>query len=450
MKIHLDWTLILGLALLASCNGDDSGEETDESDTDTDTDTDADTDPASACPDGVVFLSGTLTEDTTLTADCQWVLRGGVFVGDDVNETILTVEAGTTVYGETSTGGMLVVTRGSKLIAEGTKDAPIVFTSSKSPGSRARGDWGGLIINGRAPINSCEDTSEGPCEAFGEGGTGWYGGDDPNDSSGSLKYVRVEFAGTLISPDNELNGIGFQGVGAGTTVDYVQVHMNDDDGVEFFGGTVTWKHILVTGVSDDMLDWTDGWTGKGQFFVGQQYADASDNGIEGDNNADNNEATPLTQPWLSHVTLIGSPDSSASDLGLLLREGTGGHIYNVVATGFNEACIDVDHDATFANATAGDLELESSLFACAKTAVEDDGEPNVADWLDAAGNDIAADAGLTKPYDQAAPDYRPTSSSPAASGGQTPGDAFFTTAAFRGGVDPNDDWTAGWTTHEAN
>ena len=131
---------------------------------------------------------------------------------------------------------MLVVRRNAQIMAEGTVEEPIIFTSSKEPGSRARGDWGGLIINGNAPINSCSDNTEEFCEAFGEGGTGFYGGNDPSDDSGVLKYVRVEFAGTLVSPENELNGIAFQGVGSGTEIDYIQVHMNADDGIEFFGG----------------------------------------------------------------------------------------------------------------------------------------------------------------------------------------------------------------------
>ena len=176
----------------------------------------------------VVLLTGTITENMTLTKDNEYLLRGGVFVGDEVNETILTIEPGVTIYGESATKGMLTINRNSKIMAEGTREEPIVLTSDKPVGQRSRGDWGGLIINGNAPLNTGE-------EAYGEGGTGYYGGNDPNDNSGVLRYVRVEFAGREISPDNELNGIAFQGVGSGTTVEYVQVHMNKDDGVEFFG-----------------------------------------------------------------------------------------------------------------------------------------------------------------------------------------------------------------------
>ncbi len=403
------------------------------------------------CEGGVCVISGAVVEDLTLTADKQWLLRGGVFIGTEDISTTLTIEPGTTVYGETSTKGMLVIHRGSKIIADGSKTAPIVFTSSQAPGSRSAGDWGGLIINGRAPVNNCPAVLDGePCEQFGEGGTGFFGGDDPGDDSGVLRYVRVEFAGILISPENELNGIAFQGVGTGTTVEYLQVHRNDDDGVEFFGGTVNWKYILVTGVSDDMLDFTDGWTGKGQFFVGQQWADAGDQGMESDNNAEDNDAQPRTMPWVSHVTLIGSPNAPTSDLGLLLREGVAGHFSNYVVAGFNEACIDVDHDATFAQATAGDLTLEHTVLDCATDFIEDEGEPSVADWfLAGAGNSTVA-SGLEDPFNQATPDFRPAAGSAAASGASTPADPFFSTVVFRGGVDPASDWTEGWTTSAEN
>lgn len=403
-----------------------------------------------SCDDGVCVLSGTLTEDLTLTSDTAWLLRGGVFIGDDTNETVLTVEPGTIVYGESSTNGMLVIRRGSRIVAEGSAEAPIVFTSSKEEGARARGDWGGLILNGRAPVNGCEDAV---CEAFGEGGTGFYGGDDPDDDSGVLRFVRVEFAGHLISPDNELNGVAFQGVGRGTVVDHLQVHMGADDGVEFFGGTVDVKRVLVTGVGDDSIDWTDGWQGRAQFMVAQQYEDAGDNGIEADNNAENNASTPRSSPTLANVTLVGSADSDFSDVGMLLREGTGAELASFVVTGFGEACLDIDHDETFANAVDGDgaltggLLLTSSLLDCATPYVVDDGEPLALDAFVALNEDVElADPGLEAPFSEDAPDFRPASGSAAASGGVTPDDAFFEPVGFRGGVDPAADWTAGWTT----
>ena len=303
---------ILSLLGLLACGDADNS---DDIDTNIDSDSQTDCDPC--------ILQGTYIDDLTLTADKAYILRGGVFIGDDETETVLTIEPGTKIYGESATDGMLIIRRGSKIMAEGTADAPIVMTSSKNPGSRARGDWGGLIINGRAPINACDDDAgTEACEAYGEGATGWYGGNQADDNSGVLKYVRIEFAGTLVSPDNELNGIAFQGVGSNTVVDHVQVHMNADDGIEFFGGTVDVKHIVVTGVGDDSLDWTDGWAGSAQYVILHQHDDNGDNGIEADNNGENNDASPRSMPVLSNFTIIGSPESDASDLGILVREGT--------------------------------------------------------------------------------------------------------------------------------
>lgn len=436
----MERTLILALAL-AACEGGDPTKTTP-----------TNTGDAVACEDGLCIISGTITEDTTLTADNEYLLKGGVFIGDDVNPTVLTIEPGTILYGESATNGFLVITRSSKIIADGTADQPIVFTSSKDPGSRARGDWGGLILNGRAPLNVGD-------EAFGEGGTGFYGGDDPNDDSGVLRYVRVEFAGTLLSPDNELNGIAFQGVGAGTTVDYVQVHMNADDGVEFYGGTVNAKHVVVTGVGDDSLDWTDGWTGSAQFVVLQQHDDASgDNGIEADNNGDNNDATPRSNPTLSNLTIIGAPDSDTSDYGMLLREGTAASIHNALVVGFNDACLDVDNTATFTNISDGALVLENVHLDCASSFERDDedrdgddvDDPDVLD-IDAdffalgAGNTTGSNGGLSADaYDLTAPDFTST-----ATGAVIPAGGFFDAVDHIGAVG-SDDWTAGWTSYELN
>ena len=224
-----------------------------------------------------------------------------MFVGQDVGPDSsnpnpvatadLTIQAGVTVFGANPTD-FLVVNRGSQIIATGTQAAPIIFTSDEDLlGSNVgdeRGQWGGLILNGRAPINSCADpTMPASCETSGEGGTGSYGGDLVTDNSGILNYVRVQHAGFEITTDNELNGIAFQGVGNGTNVDYIQVHANDDDGIEFFGGTVDANHVVITGVDDDAIDWVSGWNGTIQYalIVG---SGVGDNGFEGDSNSSNN------------------------------------------------------------------------------------------------------------------------------------------------------------------
>jgi hypothetical protein len=408
-------------------------------------------------------LTNPITESFTITPDKEWLLVGGVFVGDEASETVLTIDAGSTIYGEAASTGFLVIRRGSKIMAEGRADAPIVFTSSKDAGSRARGDWGGIIINGRAPVNGC---ATAPCEAEGEGGSGTYGGADAQDDSGTLKYVRVEFAGHQITETNEFNGIAFQGVGAGTDVEFLQLHMAADDGIEFFGGTVSVKHVLATGGDDDNLDWTGGWQGRGQFIVVQQYEDGGDNGIEADNNGNDNGALPRSHPVLANLTLIGSPDSSKSDDGLLLREGTAANIANSVVMGWNEACVDVDHAETFSNAVtagvaSGELTISSTILSCATNFLMDDEEDaqmnpvadpwSVADFVMTlnTGN-RTVDPGLTAAFDTAAPDFRPAAGSPAMTGAQAMTDAWFTPTTYVGGVDPSDDWTRGWTTFARN
>lgn len=413
--------------------------------------------PANTTAEGpVCVLEGELTADTHLTPDKEYLLRGGVFVGDDVAETVLTIDAGVTLYGETSSKGMLVIRRGSKIIAEGTADAPIVMTSPNLEGSRARGDWGGLIINGRAPVNGCDVA---PCESEGEGGTGKFGGADPDDDSGVLRYVRVEFAGNLLSEDNELNGIAFQGVGRGTVVDYIQVHMNKDDGVEFFGGTVDIKHVLLTGIGDDSLDWTDGWRGRGQFIAAVQYDDAGDQGIEADNNGENNNAEPRSEPTLSNLTILGSGGEN-SDLGVLLREGTGAWLSNLIVANFGEACFAIDHAATFSNAwdaqamagaLSGALAVNNSLVFCPDSAAFF--EPELADapftveeFWSLNPDNLLADPMLS---DLAARDLRPASGSSALGAGETPSDSFFEQTDYMGAFG-DIDWTAGWTNWAAN
>ena len=436
---HFKVTSLLIMLAAFGCGEQDT---TDDIDIDTDSNTVAD------CNDNVCIVSGTITENLTMTADVAWLLRGGVFIGDDINETVLTIEPGTKIYGESSTDGMLIVTRNSKILANGTADAPIVMTSSKAEGSRARGDWGGLVINGNAPINACAEDSGELCEAYGEGGTGWFGGDDANDDSGVLNYVRVEFAGTLVSPDNELNGIALQGVGAGTEIDYVQVHMNADDGIEFFGGTVDIKHVLVTGVGDDSLDWTDGWQGSAQYVILHQHDDNGDNGIEADNNGEDNEASPRSNPTLSNFTIIGSPDNANSDIGLQIREGTAATILNTAVIGFNEACLDIDQDATWAQATSGNLVLNSVHLACASNFNddEDNAEYEIESWFTGLADNTLNSFTLADAYNLTAPDYTATfSTTPTAA---TTTDSRIEAVDYVGAVNGTDDWTAGWTTHD--
>lgn len=418
-------------------------------------------------------IAGTFLNDVTLEAQYAWILDAPVFVGNDAatDTATITIEAGTTIQGRGGTPpSMLVIRRGSRILADGTAADPIVFTSNQPAGSRAPGDWGGLVINGRAPVNNM---GTGGALPFGEGGSGTYGGTDPADDSGVLRYVRVEFAGHVFTSDDELNGIAFQGVGSGTVVENVQVHRNADDGVEFFGGTVNVKRLLLTGCLDDSLDWTFGWQGKAQFVVIQQWDGGADMGIEADNNETTNDATPRSRPVISNMTIVGPAGTSGqSATGLLLRRGTGANIHNSIVMELNAAGLDIDSTATFNNAytddpgsytaLSGELTITNTIFfqngASGTAHFRDDAGEPVTDTTfnsqQSPANQVSVDPQLGAPTNESAPNFRPAAAGPAASGvtWDDPGDAFFTPVDFIGGVDDAqaNDWTTGWTTSAAN
>lgn len=386
----------------------------------------------------VVVLEGRLTADKTLSAAYDYLLRGAVFVEGGAT---LTIEPDVKIFGEQATNGTLIIAQGSKIMAEGTASAPIVMSSDAFEGARARGQWGGLIINGNAPTNQGV--------TFGEGDTGAFGGNNPADSSGVLRYVRVEFAGIEFSPDNELNGIALQGVGSGTIIDHVQVHMNQDDGIEMFGGTVNLKYALVTGARDDSFDWTDGWTGKGQFLVVQQYGDDADNGFEVDNSSKDNEAMPRSAATIYNATLVGDPAGPESDNGMLIREGAAGTFANFIVTGFNKIGLDINNESTHAQADSGALVVKNSLFF-------ENGKGNFGDETDDDGFDESLWASsldnhernpnLSAPFNKTSPDFTPGAGAAAVAPAKPPADGFFEQVNFIGGVSPSNNWIVGWTT----
>jgi hypothetical protein len=399
----------------------------------------------------VRVIRGRFTTNVTLTADTYWVLRGAVFIGEPAR---LTIQAGTRIIGETATRGALVIERGGQIVADGTAAAPIVMTSDQPVGKRFRGDWGGLIINGRAPLNLPGGT------AIGEGSTGVYGGTNPADNSGILRYVRVEFAGIEFSPDNELNGIAFQGVGNGTIVENIQIHYNKDDGIEMFGGTVNIKRVVLTAIGDDSIDWTWGWTGKLQFAVVQQRGDDTDQGIEADNHSTQQNLLPRSAPTLYNVTLVGDPDSTVgpeSTNGMRLRVGTAGIIRNWVVTGFKAQGIDIRDSATVAGIAGGIFSVTHGVLwqngrgpLAANAPVNWATNATTVPMRTHAGTTvIEADPMLVAPFNRTAPDWRPLAGSPALVQvpAVPPNDGFFEVALFRGALGPDlaTDWTRGWT-----
>ena len=371
-------------------------------------------------------LSGNIGSSRTLTSDKQWLLSGGVFVQNGV---VLTIQPGTNVFAaDDNTTPFLSILRGGKIDAQGTSAQPIVFsTIKKVTGGAAAGDWGGIILNGYGNINICGSVG---CTAEGEGGSGTYGGSDDSDNSGTMKYVRVEYAGKILGTDNELNGFSFNGVGSTTVLEHLQAYLGSDDGFEFFGGTVSLKWAVSTGNSDDSFDWSHGWRGKGQFWVAQQTTATGDRGFEGDNWETDYTVTPFSSPMISNFTLIGAVDGSAND-GIRLRNGTKGKLWNGLVTGFeNGIKVGTECDAHVA---AGELFAKNTVsFGNITNAWSNCGIFDPATETSNSSNDPGVLNGYVGVQ---------------ASGAVDPNgvDSWFTSVSFKGAVEQGNDWTTSWT-----
>lgn len=253
-----------------------------------------------------ITLSGDITSNLTLYSNARYFLSGFVYVK---NNATLTIQPGTIIKGVSGTKGSLIIERGSKINAAGTSAQPIVFTSDKAPGLRAAGDWGGIVICGKATTNK-HDSGAGVGVA--EGGIGsLYGGTDDADNSGLLQYVRIEFPGIPLTStaNSEINGLTMYAVGSGTTIDHIQVSFSGDDSFEWFGGTVNCKYLIAHRGLDDEFDTDNGFKGKVQFILGIRDPNISDqsgsNGFESDNDADGSTLTPSTKPIFSNATILG-------------------------------------------------------------------------------------------------------------------------------------------------
>ena len=388
--------------------------------------------------EGSCVLSGEINEDITLTKNTQWILSGGVFIGgDNTNSATITINPGTKIFGQEG-ADFLWIRRGSKIMAEGTPDNPIVMSGASQVAS---GEWGGLLIAGNAPVNGCNEgvaLCEIPFEAI---TSEIFGGNNPADNSGVIKYTQILFAGFAIRPNEELNGLTLNAVGSGTVIDFVHVHEGLDDGVEMFGGAVQMKHLVLTNIGDDSLDWGLGWTGRAQFVLVKQAADDGDRGIEADNNS-SGDLLPRSQPILSNMTLIGASDG-VSTQGALLRRGTGANIFNSVFTGF-PTCLQIDGAPTFVNAgspgnLSGSLTIQNSFVNCATNFADGEGATfTTADWFLGQQGNSESDPLLNG--------FLPAAGSPLTLGGTAVGDAFFDDVDYAGAFkDVNDDWTQEWT-----
>lgn len=423
-----------------------------------------------------LILSGKISSDRTLKTGNTYVLRGTVYVVDGAK---LTIEPGVVIHGEKSSRGALVVTKGTQIWANGTLDKPIVFTSDAA--TPQRGDWGGIVILGRAKTNSSFNGVPGIGEIEGgvnnAEGHGTYGGADDNDNSGKLKYVRIEYAGYAFLPDKELNGLTLGGVGKGTIIEHVQVSYANDDSFEWFGGSVDCKYLIAYKGLDDDFDADAGYSGRIQFgiiFRDSTVADISgSNGFEVDNDAGGSSLLPQTNPIFSNITVIG-PRATLTNIGnsnyrrgLHLRRNSAVSIFNSIImgwpTGFNlDASTGTPTDLNYTAAIPRAF-ISNTIFAGNNTPFTYSASTSApTGWTTSSltnyitgnlSNTVltnASDVGLTAAfkYDNSV-DFTPAAGSPASMGGDFTNakitGSFFTATSYRGAVGAGDTWFKVWT-----
>jgi hypothetical protein len=422
-----------------------------------------------------IILEGKISKDTTLKAINTYILKGLVYM---TNNAIMNIEAGTIIKGDIITVGGLVITRGSKIIAQGSVDKPIVFTStSASPRS---GDWAGIVLLGKAPTNSSFNGTAGLGEIEGgindAVGNGLYGGSDGADNSGVLSYVRIEYAGYAFLPDKEINSLTMGGVGNGTNINHIEVTYAKDDAFEWFGGTVNCYYLIAYKTQDDDFDTDNGFSGKVQFGLiirDSSIADISKSeGFESDNDANGSTLSPFTGAIFSNITAIGpkatltNNGSSLFLAGAQLRRNTKESIFNSVFLGWPIGIL-IDGSKgspTDLNINDSTLRIRNCIisgcgiavkYAASASAPTGATDATVQTWFTnpSFGNSILTtvdDAKFVNPFNYNLPDFGPFGTSPAATGANftDPKLAGFSVVTFRGAIAPAGAdalWHKGWT-----
>ena len=431
----------------------------------------------------VADLTGNLTADRTLFKDTLYTLKGYVKVA---NNATLTIQAGTRIVGNFETkGSSLWILPGSKIVANGTAAEPIVFTSEQPVGSRKPGDWGGLLIVGRGiSSRSGSIRTEGP-----QGITEIYsGGADNADNSGTLRYVRIEFAGyDVTGTGQELNSLSSYAVGKGTTYEYIQTLGGLDDSFEWWGGAVDGRYLVSYESGDDHFDWTEGYVGRNQYLIGFQSAriqpaagtgglSSDPQGFEGDGcptgeaGCDNgNQQEPFSNPVFANFTLIGPGTATAitsgGDNGMVLRRGTGGFFTHGIVARWQRQGISVRDAFTNTQMTNDLLNVVNMLFAENAANYDGDAGTNFGKAAAfAADNHVtsgATAASLFASLSPAAFDWTPAAGSPAATVATPIAIPAGYTAAYFGGTltagthfgaaaPAGPKWWEGWTSYAQN
>ncbi len=406
----------------------------------------------------------------TFSADTVYVLDGMVFVDSLAT---LTIEAGTVIKaedGQDTDASGLVVTRDARIFAEGTADRPIIFTSVNDDlqGSldyTDRGEWGGVVLLGRAPTNNSSDKAvEGVNEIDEQ--RALYGGDDPDHSSGVFRYVSIRHSGINVgsSTGNEIQGLTLGAVGAGTVLEYVESYASADDGFEWFGGTVNTRYLVAAFCSDDAFDWDQGFSGKHQFWFAIQGTDKAGRVAEMDGAGGNEQGTPYARPVLSNVTYLGAgigatPEGDGEQM-LIFRDNTGGYYWNSIFTDYDDASTSVgitveDIDNTGEKVEdsrkrleAGDLALKGNIwydFGAGNELAQFAPQDFVQTHLAANDNRIEDPMlrGISRETDNGL-DPRPASGSPALAGALDIEDDYFVKTSYVGAFGGNN-WMQGWT-----
>ena len=411
------------------------------------------------------------TSNVSLSKDTIYVLTGLYYVDSTYS---LAIQAGTIIFGDSATAATLIIKRGAKINAIGTKDAPIVFTSRKPAGQRKRGDWGGVMVLGSAPVNKPEPKIEGGIVE------GSYGGNNSQDSSGVIEFVRIEFPGIVFQANNETNGLTLGGVGSKTRIENVQVSYSNDDSFEFFGGNVNAKNLVAYAGTDDDFDSDFGYQGKIQFAFGlrdQNIWDAAgqSNGIESDNDDPTTYSTPRTAPIFSNVTLVGPqtdttivlPIGNKFERAALIRRNSQLSIHNSILMGYPMG-IEFRNDGTATSAIGDTLQIrftslqaQKSVFTKQSSSVTVTFDPiawfTTSDWKNSSATPRQpSEIKLKNVFNLTLPDGRPEINSEAISLGTNYSSTqlvggFFANVNYRGAFDPSKSrdaqWDAKWTNY---
>ncbi len=415
-------------------------------------------------------LTGVIKKNLVLTTGNVYTMNGLVYIESGFS---ITIQPGVIIQGAKGTNSSLIIKRGAKIFAEGSRTQPIVFTSSAPEGQKRIGDWGGVILLGKATNNGSYNGVPGVMEIEGginnAQGDGLHGGNDDNDNSGIMKYVRIEFGGYPFQPDKEINGMTFGSVGRGTTIDYIQVLYINDDAFEWFGGTVNCKHLISYRNLDDDFDTDAGFRGNIQFAIAirdTSIADATpggaSNGFESDNDGSGTSTAPFTAPVFSNVTLIGPLFTPTTNIaapfrrGAHIRRNSRMSIFNSVIMGWPSAGagILIDGAASENSAVNGDLEIRNTIIVgCpAPLKVNNSSSFNINNWfMDPARSNRILNSNtellLNQPFEYTGFDPSPKSNSTLLNGASFSHSKLtgFQVVSYQGAVNVNDNWWSGWT-----